>query len=57
MLRSVIQKVFEYDRTTIERMATSNELLFPGSEYPMFSYDKNAVKGSKKQKIKGTDIY
>ncbi len=38
-------------------MAVNNEMLFPGSEYPMFSYDKNAVKGGKKQKIKGTDIY
>lgn len=57
MLRSVIQKLFEYDRTTIEQMAVNNEMLFPGSEYPMFSYDKNAVKGGKKQKIKGTDIY
>ncbi len=57
MLRSVIQKLFEYNRTTIEQMAVNNEMLFPGSEYPMFSYDKNAVKGGKKQKIKGTDIY
>jgi hypothetical protein len=50
MLRSVIQKLFEYYRTTIEQMAVNNEMLFPGSEYPMFSYDKNAVKGGKNRR-------
>lgn len=57
MLRSVIRKLYELDKTVIEEMAKNDEMLFPGSEYPMFSYDKNKAKGGKKLKIKGTDIY
>ncbi|SES92703.1 Uncharacterized conserved protein, contains ParB-like and HNH nuclease domains [[Clostridium] aminophilum] len=57
MLRSVIRKLYEYDKSVIEQMAQNNEMLFPGSEYPMFSCDKTAVKGGKGIRIRGTDIY
>ncbi|MCR5344880.1 MAG: DUF262 domain-containing HNH endonuclease family protein [Lachnospiraceae bacterium] len=57
MLRSVLNRLYDYNKDIIEEMAKNNTLLFAGSEYPMFSYDKNAVKGDRECKIKGTDIY
>ncbi len=57
MLRSVIYRLYEIDKIIIEQMAREEIKLFPGSEYPMFSYNAGAVKGNGDKKIKGTDIY
>ena len=55
MVRSVAGKLFDIDSSVIERMAKGNEV-FPGWLNPVFSYDKDAVKGAFELK-KGTGIY
>lgn len=54
MLRSVVKKLYDLDSSVIERMAHSGET-FTDWSVTVFSYDKNAIKGS--VKIEGTDIY
>lgn len=55
MVRSVAEKLYNYDSSIIERMASSLEA-FPDWVNPVFSYDEAAVKNPVKLK-KDTDIY
>ena len=54
MLRSVAKKLYEMDSSIIERMARSGET-FTDWINPVFSYDKDGVKGD--TKLEGTNIY
>ena len=55
MLRSVIGRLYEQDKTIIENMARKNEQLLSWSQNVMFSYDVDQVYGD--YKIENTDIY
>ena len=55
MLRSVIGRLYEQDKTIIEDMARKNEQLLSWSQTVMFSYDVDQVYGD--YKIENTDIY
>lgn len=55
MLRSVVNRLYEYDKTVIEEMARHNERLLPWSQNVMFSYDVNEVYGD--YRLGETDIY
>lgn len=55
MLRSIVIRLYEQDRSVIEEMARDNERLVSWSQNVMFSYDVNAVSGN--YKIENTDIY
>ena len=54
MVRSVAKKLYEMDSSIIERMARSGET-FTDWINPVFSYDKDGVKGD--TKLEGTNIY
>ena len=54
MVRSVARKLYEMDSGVIERMARNGET-FTDWINPVFSYDKDAVKGD--AKLEGTNIY
>ena len=55
MLRSVVSRLYEYDKTVIEEMARHNERLLSWSQNVMFSYDVNEVYGD--YRLGETDIY
>ena len=55
MLRSVIGRLYEQDKTIIEDMARKNEQLLSWSQTVMFSYDVDQVYGD--YKIENTDVY
>lgn len=55
MVRSVALKLYDLDSDVIERMAKNNEP-FAGRSYPLFSYDKNALRGGHEFKA-GSGIY
>ena len=44
MLRLVIDRLYEYDKTVIEGMCDSGEKLFSGSTYAFFSYNAAELK-------------
>ena len=44
MLRLVIDRLYEYDKTVIEGMCDSGEKLFAGSTYAFFSYNASELK-------------
>ena len=55
MVRSVARKLYDYDSSIIESMA-SETAVFPGWINPMFSYDETAIKNPVKLR-KDTDVY
>lgn len=55
MLRSVISRLYEQDKTIIEDMARKNEKILSWSRNVMFSYDVDQVYGD--YKLENTDIY
>lgn len=55
MLRSVINRLYEQDKTIIEDMARKNEKILSWSQNVMFSYDVDQVYGD--YKLGNTDIY
>jgi len=55
MLRSVIGRLYEQDKSIIEEMARNNERLLSWSQNIMFSYDVKQVSGD--YKLDNTDIY
>ncbi len=55
MLRSVISRLYEQDKTIIEDMARKNEKILSWSQNVMFSYDVEQVYGD--YKLENTDIY
>ena len=55
MLRSVISRLYEQDKTIIEDMARKNEKILSWSQNVMFSYDVDQVYGD--YKLENTDIY
>lgn len=55
MLRSVISRLYEEDKTIIEDMARKNERILSWSQNVMFSYDVDQVYGD--YKLENTDIY
>lgn len=55
MVRSVAEKLYELDSSIIEQMAKTDEK-FPNWQKPIFSYDKEIVKGDKELKS-GSGIY
>ena len=55
MLRSVIGKLYDLDKSIIEELARNNEQLISWSQNIMFSYDKNKVYGN--YNIENTKIY
>lgn len=55
MVKSVAQKLYEYDSTVIEAMAQKDEC-FDGWMYPFFSYDDEKVKSGQELKI-GSGIW
>ena len=54
MLKSVVQKLYDMDKTIIEEMAKNNEP-FSGWQTPVFSYQKDKVKYA--YQIKNSDVY
>lgn len=55
MLRSVISRLYEQDKTIIEEMARKNEKILSWSQNVMFSYEVDQVYGD--YKLENTDIY
>lgn len=55
MVRSVAQKLYEYDSSVIEQMARNLEV-FPTWERPVFAYDETAIRNPIKLK-RDSDIY
>ena len=55
MLRSVISRLYEQDKTIIEEMARKNEKILSWSQNVMFSYEVDQVYGD--YKLEDTDIY
>ena len=55
MLRSIISRLYEQDKSIIEEMARNNERLLSWSQNIMFSYDVDKVYGD--YKLDNTDIY
>lgn len=55
MLKLFIRKLYDIDKSIIERMASTNEKLSSNAKFAMFSYDESKVKNQ--YLIKDTDIY
>lgn len=54
MVRSLAKRLYDLDSSVIENMAKTNDK-FTDWASPVFSYDKQMIKGN--TKIEGTDIY
>ena len=55
MLKSVVETLYQSDKSIIERLAANNEKILEWSQFILFSYDKNVVHSD--YMIKGSNVY